>query len=505
MPSINASLHQSPKDSRPQDILSWDAHTISDAIQKERSITCRELMVATLDRIDRINPKCNAIILLKDRQTLLEEATKADEDLSLHLNRGWLHGIPIAIKDLSNAKGIPTTMGGSRLFADTGPATYNDLFVANLIQNGAIIIGKTNTPEGGLGSNTFNDRFGITRNPYNLSKSAGGSSGGAAVALATGMLAVADGTDNMGSLRNPAGWNNIYSLRPTAGLVPMDAVPETKSVAASVMNHPASTPGPMARTPKDAAMLLQCMVNDLNTFEAKSPFAKKQSPEVPIRVGWLGDWHGYLAYQDGVLNHCQRALERWKDVSSTTDCIVEVCNVHDTFPLFPFEQLWSAYNAVRFATTLEKYSQYFDVDHLIAQRGKLIKEELAWELEQGKSVTEDELGRSKDVHENFCRWLQDVMQEFDALALPSAQVWPFSVDLRYPEQIGDKAVDTYHRWMEVCVPVSFAGLPCVTLPAGVNEDKRLPMGIQLFGRRGDDTNLLRLADSYHELTSDSRS
>lgn len=354
-----------------------DACSISQAIQKDRSVTCQEFMLATLDRIDRINARCNAIILLRDRQELLAEAKQADHELHQENSRGWLHGIPMAIKDLSNVKGIPTTMGGSRLFADSAPATHNDVYVDNLIQNGAIVIGKTNTPEGGLGSNTFNDRFGVTRNPFDLFKSA----------VATGMLAVADGTDNMGSLRNPAGWNNIYSIRPTAGLVPTGTgSARAISIAEKVMGHPASTPGAMARTPLDMAMVLQCMVNDLDAFDISNLIAERKSPSESFRIGWLSSWDGYLSMEDGVLDHCRQALDDWEKTSATTGERVVVFDVNETCSLFPIEELWESYNTVRFASTLEKYSADFNVQHLIDQRGQLIREELAWELTRGRKL-----------------------------------------------------------------------------------------------------------------------
>jgi amidase len=195
-----------------QDILALDAIGISTLLEKG-DLTAVELMEFTLDRIERINPLVEAIVLLRDRTELLEEAQQADRSP----RKGWLHGIPIAIKDLSNCKGTPTTMGGSPLYQDFVP-TASDCFVQRLLDSGAIVIGKTNTPEEGLGSHTYS-RLGRTCNPYNLSKSAGGSSGGAAVAVATRLLAFADGSDMMGSLRNPAGWNNLYSLRPTSGML----------------------------------------------------------------------------------------------------------------------------------------------------------------------------------------------------------------------------------------------------------------------------------------------
>jgi amidase len=489
------------------EILSWDAITLSNAIQEDRIISCHDLMLATLNRIDALNPKCNAIVLLQDRDTLLAKAQEADGELQLAKHRGWLHGIPVAIKDLFNAKGFPTTKGGSRLFADHGVATHNDAHVERLVKAGAIVIGKTNTPEGGLGSNTFNDRFGATLNPFGLSKSAGGSSGGAAVAVASKMLAVADGSDNLGSLRNPAGWNDIYSIRPTAGLVPADERKGETSVAETILTHPDSTAGPMARTPKDVALLLQTMVGDSSVFDASSVVDDSIFPlqQNSIRIGWLGDWGGSLPFEDGILSRCFKGLDVWSASAATQRSApqITVANVEDSMPLFPFEEVWEAYNTVRFSATVEKYSDDFDVDELIQQRGTLIKEELAWEMEQGKLVTEQGLMQARDVHRSFAdAWLKDVMQEFDVLALPSAQVWPFPVECRYPECIGDTKMVTYHQWMQVCAPVSFAGLPCVTVPAGFS-DEGLPMGIQLFGSRGDDLKLLSFASAYHVATKDS--
>ncbi|KAL3908773.1 MAG: hypothetical protein SGILL_008355, partial [Bacillariaceae sp.] len=162
-------------------------------------------------------------------------------------------------------------------------------------------------------------------------------------------------------------------------------------------------------------------------------------------------------------------------------------------------ELWDAYNSVRFAATLEKYANEFDVDDLVEQRGTLIKEELAWEIEQGRLVTEQGLMRARDTHRSFNEWLEEALEEFDVLALPSAQVWPFRIQCRYPETIGNTRMETYHQWMQVCAPVSFAGLPCVTIPAGFSE-KGLPIGVQLFGRRGSDGKLLGLANDYHQAT-----
>jgi amidase len=577
-------------------ILSMDAITLSNAIQQERSVTCEQLMKATLNRIDEINPKFNAIILLRDREVLLQNAKNCDRELEARSKKnndsdvdvdrskieslGWLHGIPVAIKDVSNAEGLPTTMGGSPLFCSKGDlkaATSSDLYVEHIVREGAIVIGKTNAPEGGLGSNTFNERWGKTLNPFavaaaatdvdtdneasnaenNYSISAGGSSGGAAVAVTTRMLVFADGTDNMGSLRNPAGWNNIYSLRPTAGLIPSApkvnaatdetdplSTPKLPFSASSVLPHPASTPGPMARTPLDCARLLQTMVGDTDRFDAGSlwmtPEAKatdgKEDPNADpfpatVRIGWLGDWRGRLPMEDGIISTCEKALEDWSTASTKGDNMNKTSRiVLETHPadndgsmlqLFDFDKLWEGYNTIRFASTYETYSQQFDVDYLLSMKeGRaLIKEELAWELEQGRSIDTEALHRARAVYDEYEEWLRGIFfhgcsdddknnkNSFDVLALPSAQVWPFPIEDRYPKAIGRTQMDTYNRWMEVCVPVSLGGLPCVTIPAGFGKNQKhsgtprpppLPIGIQMFGRKGDDLKLLRLANEYYQ-------
>jgi amidase len=178
-------------------------------------------------------------------------------------------------------------------------------------------------------------------------------------------------------------------------------------------------------------------------------------------------------------------------------------NVNDIVPLFPFEELWDAYNTVRLATTYEKYSTNFNVDSLLEKRGDIIKEELAWEIEQGQGITDQAFERAKSVYEQYSNtWLPMVFDKFDAVVLPTAQVWPFPIEQRYPTAIQNKQMDTYHRWMEVCVPVSFGGLPSVTLPTGTSDLTGLPMGIQLFGKKGNDVKLLSMANGYHETTED---
>jgi amidase len=293
------------------DILSMDARAQSAALGSG-DLSAEELMEATLVRIADVNPAVNAIVSLRDGDRLMAEARDADNAP----RSGWLHGMPIAIKDLANAAGLPTSMG-SPLFAGQ-VAEADDVMVARLRAAGAIIIGKTNTPEFGLGSHTFNPVHGATRNPYDLGKTCGGSSGGAAVALATGMLSVADGSDMMGSLRNPAGWNNVYGMRPTWGTVPSEP-------AGDMFMHQLATSGPMARTPGDLAALLDTMTGadprqPLSTSGAKTLAGIDTAPK-GLRIGWLGDWDGAFPYEAGIAEISQAALVQMGELGHWIDTL----------------------------------------------------------------------------------------------------------------------------------------------------------------------------------------
>lgn len=460
----------------PLQILNLDAISLSAAIES-KEISCLDVMTATLDHIEQLNPRCNAIILMRDREELLEEARKADHDE----RKGWLHGIPVAVKDISNAKGIPTTMGGSRL-SKNFIATFDDPYVKLMRQSGAIIIGKTNAPENGLGSHTYNERWGTTRNPFNLERSAGGSSGGAGVAVATRMLALADGTDMMGSLRNPAGWNAIYSHRPTAGLIR-----GAKLSKKNPLPYPTSTPGPMARSPEDCAMLLETMSN--GEFLASEVGVAPEQAIEKIRIGWLGDWSGKLPIESGVNEICIQALRKLEEGGLV---VVECIDGEETFPL---ENLWESWNCVRFATVADLFSETFNMDIILGNNSP-VKKELRWEIEQGMKVSEQDLANAKSTSEAYAKALETTFDKFDILALPSAQLFPFPQDWDWPKEIAGRTMDVYHRWMSVCVPVTFGGLPCSTIPAGFGESG-LPIGVQLFAKRYNDKDTLRLAGIYH--------
>jgi amidase len=436
-----------------------------------------EVMTAFLDRIEAADPTLNAVVALRSRQVLMAEAAAADRAP----RAGWLHGMPLAVKDLAATAGIATTWG-SPLFAGFVPEA-DDLLPARLKAAGAILIGKTNAPEFGLGSHTFNEVYGATRNPYDPARSAGGSSGGAAAALAARLLPVADGSDMMGSLRNPAAFCNVYGFRPSFGLVPADPVGDT-------FLHQLATDGPMGRTVEDVARLLEVLAGPDPRVPhglPPEPYAEALDTDpAGLRIGWLADWGGAYPMEPGILPACEAAL----GVFAAHGCeIVEVA------PPFPAERLWDGW------TTLRSWAVAARLGPLHADPAKRarMKPELVWEIERGLALSAMEVHAASVVRSDWFARAADLFVRFDALALPAAQVWPFPVDWRWPREIAGRSMDTYHRWMEVVVPVSLAGLPCLALPAGFDSGG-LPTGLQLFGRRGADRAILRLGQAYHRAT-----
>src|SRR5260221_6565598 len=287
----------------PSDTVMMDAGELAGTI-RARKISCIEVMTAYLDHIDKLNPKVNAIVALQERADLIGQAREQDAALARGAPVGPSHGFPFAVKDLTPVRGIRTTMG-SPILKDNVPAA-DSAMVARVRAAGAIFIGKTNTPEFGLGSNTFNPVYGITGNAYDQSRSAGGSSGGAAVALALRMLPLADGSDYAGSLRNPAGWNNVFGFRTSFGRVPADGR-DAWLPSMGVL-------GPMARDVRDLALLLSVQ----SGYDDRVPLSMDASPAIfqaPLetdlkgkRIAWLGDFNGAIPYGAGVLDLCRSAL-----------------------------------------------------------------------------------------------------------------------------------------------------------------------------------------------------
>ena len=420
-------------------------------------------MAETLDRIDRVNPAINAIVALRDRDTLLAEAATAPP--------GPLQGLPVAIKDLADTAGIVTTYE-SPAFRDHVPKADSPM-VARLRRAGAVIIGKTNTPEFGLGSHSYNPVYGVTRNPYDTALSAGGSSGGAGAALAARMVALADGSDMMGSLRNPAGWNNVLGFRPSYGLV-------AGGGPGDLFLAQLSTDGPMARSIRDLELLLSIQSeHDPRHPHSSGPY-RPQPPGRSLRIGWLGDWGGAYAMEPGVLDLCETALRVFADLG------------HEVAPLappFPAEALWQAW------TTLRSWTIAGNLEVLLRSAPDMVKPELRWEIERGLSFSAADIRRASTIRSDWFRRTAEM--EVDVLALPSAQLFAFDANWHWPRQIAGTAMDSYHRWMEVVVPASLTGLPALSVPAGFGPS---PMGLQLIRHRGQDAAILNLGREYEAAT-----
>ena len=459
-----------------------DADALSRAIHA-KEVSCREVMRATLDRIAAVNPRVNAIVSLQDEGELLRQADERDARLAHGESLGWMHGMPQAIKDAAETKGIATTLG-SPLLANHVPR-HDALMVERMKAAGCIVVGKTNTPEFGLGSHTFNEVFGVTRNAFDAAKSAGGSSGCAAVALATHMLAVADGSDFMGSLRNPAGWNDVYGFRPSQGRVP-------RWPAADVWIALLSTEGPMGRTVTDVARLLSIQAG----YDPRVPLSLKEAPGnyaeglqqdfTDVRIGWLGDYNGYLPMDDGVLSLCESALADF----SALGCQVEACQ-----PDFAMARLWQTWLTHRhFLLQGSLGAAYAD-----PRKRPLLKPEAQWEVEGGLRLSAADVYQASVDRSEWYRVLSELFQRYDFLLLPTAQVFPFDAQQPWPRVVGGQSMDTYHRWMEVVIGPTLAGLPSISVPVGFNP-AGLPMGLQIIGPAQADRAVLQLAYAHEQLT-----
>jgi len=433
----------------------------------QKQVSCVEVMQAYLQHIHRHNPVYNAIVGLVADDRLLEQAREADQALARGNYRGWMHGMPHAVKDLTPVAGLLYT-SGSPLFADRIADTDGG-FVSRLRNNGAIFIGKTNSPEFGLGSQTYNPVFGPTASACDPDLTAGGSSGGAASGLGTRMLPVADGSDMMGSLRNPAAFNNVIGYRPSADLM-RDTRPATL---------PLSTSGPMGRNTADTIQLLQTMAprqiaGQFNALDLNG-----------LQIGWLGNLDGYLAMESGILQLCDNSLRTVESAGAT---------VNPVAPRFSMTDLWECWTTLRHSGR-SSYRRYYDDP----QAKAALKPELIWEIEQSMLLTQDDVERANQIRENWNQELERMFGQFDFLAIPTAQVFPYSKHVAWPQYIGDRMMDTYHRWMEVVIPGSLGGLPIINVPVGFDANGR-PMGMQIMGRYGDDKRVLEFGLAYEQIT-----
>lgn len=480
-PATTAKPSDATKVSVSTDIVEMNAVDLANAI-RTKAVSCKEVMAAYLAQIEKLNPQFNAIVSLQDSDALLKQAEEKDKELAAGTYHGWLHGMPQAPKDLANTVGIPTTQG-SPILKNNLPKT-DAIIVERARRAGAILIGKTNTPEFGLGSHTYNTVFGTTLNAYDPTRSAGGSSGGAAVALALHMLPVADGSDMMGSLRNPAGWNNVFGFRTSQGRVPYGPTGE-------VFYQQLGYEGPMGRTVTDLAWLLSTQAG----YDVRTPLSINEDPKVfaeplkrdfkDVRIGWLGDFNGYLPMEAGVLEVCKNALKTFETLG---------CTVEDVQPEYAMDKLWQTWLALRGFLIAGVAGPLYNKPELRAQ----MKPEAVWEVESGLKLTGAQVWQATVDRSAWYQALNKLFQTYDYLILPTAQVFPFDAKENWPKTVAGKTMDTYHRWMEVVIPGTLSGVPTIAVPAGFGGANNLPMGLQIMGKAQADLAVLQIAYAYEQ-------
>ena len=446
------------------------------SLVRKREISVSELLDVHLDQIQRVNPKVNAIVTLT-LEKAMEDAKKADEAIAKGRPLGPLHGLPVAHKDLVETKGVRTTYG-SLIFKDHVP-DIDALIVERLKGAGAISVGKTNTPEFGAGSQTFNAVFGPTRNPYDLTKTCGGSSGGAAVALACGMVPLADGSDLGGSLRNPASFCNVVGFRPSPGRVPTWPTPS------AWFNM--TVEGPMARTVQDVALMLTAIAGP----DPRSPISLMEPPEVfsrPLerdfkgtRIAWSRDLGG-LPVEKEVTS----VLEEQRKVFVEMGCVVE----EDEPDLTDADEIFRVWRAWRFELSHGK---------LLEEYPGLMKSTVVWNIEEGRKLSGPQLGQAEVKRTALYHRVRQFMEKYEFLLLPVSQVVPFPVEEEYVREINGIPMTTYLDWMRSCYYITVTGLPAISVPAGFTSSG-LPVGLQIVGRPWDDFAVLQLAYAFQEAT-----
>ena len=483
MPDKNSAVAHDRVSACASEIVMMDGCALADAIHSKR-LSCVEVMTAYLDHIEHINPHVNAIVALEDGDVLFAQARVGDEQLARGEPVGPLHGFPFAVKDLSPVKGLRMTMG-SPILKDFIPAA-DSVMAERLRRAGAIFIGKTNTPEFGLGSNTYNPVYGITRNAYDQSRSAGGSSGGAAVALALRMLPVADGSDYGGSLRNPAGWNNVFGFRTSYGRIPADGR-DAWLPSMGVL-------GPMARNVRDLAMLLAVQAG----YDDRVPLSMTEDTDFlqtdlekdfkGTRIAWLRDFNGDVPYEAGVLELCERALK----VFEAMGCVVEIAQ-----PDYPIESVWRAWLQLRAWQSGGALLAYYNDP---AKRA-LMKPEAIFEVENGLKLSAFDITAASAVRTEWYLAVRRFFTGYDYLIAPTAQLFPFDANLDWPKEIAGRKMKTYHEWMKGVLPITMSGCPALAAPAGFNAEG-LPIGIQIVAPNHGEPSCLQLAHAYEMATNE---
>ena len=466
--------------------LVWQSARQLSAAIRAGTLSAAELMAAAYDQIERLNPKVNAIVNLLPRDEALAAAREQDQARAKGGALGPLAGLPLAVKDLEDAKGLPTTLG-FRPFAEAIAEADGEV-AARMRQAGAIIIGKTNTPEFGLGSNTFNTLFGATRNPYDLHRTAGGSSGGAAAALATGMLTIADGSDMGGSLRNPAGFCNVVGFRPSIGRVP--------DQRAFGWLARLSTLGPMARNVGDAALLLSvqsgyCVTDPLSRMQPAAEFSGALDCDPgALRIAVSADLGG-LPVQADVSKRITAAGAVFAGLGAEVE---EACpNLDGAMAVFQTQR----------AAALAALGR--QLDRQVPDWRRHAKDTAVWNIDKGLDLSADELIEAEIERTQIYRRAAQFFERYDVLLCPAAQVAPFPIGDEWVREINGQPMATYIDWMAVCCAITVLSAPAISVPGGFTPaggftPDGLPVGLQIVGAPGQDLKVLKAARLFEQAT-----
>jgi len=448
------------------------------AMIREKKLSAHEVMQAHLHQIERVNPKVNAIVTLVDEDKLMAQALAADDIVARGDSVGPLHGLPIGVKDLTETAGIRTTYG-SPLYCDYVP-DHDALVVERMKNAGAIVLGKTNVPEFGMGSHTFNPIFSATLNPYDATKTCGGSTGGGAVALACGMVPLASGTDIGGSLRNPANFCNVVGIRPSPGRVP-------NGTSAQLGWSTLGVSGPMARNVADCALFLGVLAG----FDRRSPISIEHSGSQflkplderdfkDVRVAMIKDLG--LPWEPAVKN----VFQAQRKILESLGCIVEEAepDMRDANECFVAWRHWAF--ELQFS---EMYDTQLDKLNAYAH----------WHVEEGRKLTGPYLSRIEAKRTALYQRMREFMEKYEFLVLPVNQVLPFDVTTRYPTEIAGVKMENYIAWMKSAYYISIVGNPALSLPCAFSESG-LPIGLQIVGRHNDDWGVLELGHAFEQVT-----
>jgi amidase len=452
---------------------------MADLIRRKK-LSARETLDAHLKQIERVNPQVNAIVTLVADQAR-KNAGKADEAQAHGATLGPLHGLPIAHKDLVETAGIRTTFG-SRIFKDYVP-TQDAILVERIRNAGAICLGKTNTPEFGAGSQTFNAVFGATKNPHDLTKTCGGSSGGAAVSLACGLIPFADGSDSGGSLRNPAAFCGVVGFRTAPGRVAHAAVGDSWSTI--------SVSGPMARNVRDVALLLSVMAGPdprcpISIAEPGSRFAGNLDRSFKgVRVAWFKDMGG-IPFDARVLTAVNAQRKSFEGLG----CIVEEAEPDWTGALDAYD-------------TLRAWGYASSQAANIRQHRDLVKDTIQWEAERGSKLSAADIAHAHTLRSKAWDNMRVFQEKYEYFITPTTQLPPFDVTQPYPAEVAGVKMSTYIEWMKTCMMISALETPSISMPCGFT-DEGLPIGLQIVGRHRDEWSVLQLAHAFEQATPATR-